>query len=280
MKGKLTVGGLLFATGFAVAAASAAIPEVITYHGRLAPLPLPKVLDANVGTNDGYLALMDMTFALYDSAVSNAAPAWARTVGNVRIESNGFFYVELSNDLGSNALTNRCRLSEALAGMKGVPEIGLRLGRDLKDVEMKPRQRLTTSVRAARAARTRIADRFVAERGISFPTLQTEVLAASQLSVAKQLVLGGRCTLTTCPERRLGGKGSELTVCGVRTWRDPGDVRASMVDTYAIGSAPHDMVLTYEDKGETYTVIVPRGGKVTAQPGTVNSVVAATEFGK
>ena len=279
MKGKLTVGGLLFATGFAVAAASAAVPEVITYHGRL-QVPLPKVLDANVGTNDGYLALMDMTFALYDSAVSNAAPAWARTVGNVRIESNGFFYVELSNDLGSNALTNRCRLSEALAGMKGVPEIGLRLGRDLKDVEMKPRQRLTTSVRAARAARTRIADRFVAERGISFPTLQTEVLAASQLSVAKQLVLGGRCTLTTCPERRLGGKGSELTVCGVRTWRDPGDVRASMVDTYAIGSAPHDMVLTYEDKGETYTVIVPRGGKVTVQPGTVNSVVAATEFGK
>ena len=279
MKGKLTVGGLLFATGFAVAAASAAIPEVITYHGRL-QVPLPKVLNANVAANDGYLALMDMTFALYDSAVSNAAPVWARTIGNVRIESNGVFYAELSNDLGSNALTNRCRLSEALAGMKGVPEIGLRLGRALKDEELKPRQRLTTSVRAARAARTRIADRFVAERGISFPTLQTEVLAASQLSVAKQLVLGGRCTLTTCPERRLGGKGSELTVCGVRTWRDPGDVRASMVDTYAIGSAPHDMVLTYEDRGETYTVIVPRGGKIMMQPGTVNSVVGATEFGK
>ena len=279
MKGKLTVGGLLFATGFAVAAASAAVPEVITYHGRL-QVPLPKVLNANVRTNDGYLALMDMTFALYDSAVSNAAPAWARTVGNVRIESNGFFYVELSNDLGSNALTNRCRLSEALAGMKGVPEIGLRLGRDLKDEEMKPRQRLTTSVRAARAARTRIADRFVAERGISFPTLQTEVLAASQLSVAKQLMLGGRCTLTTCPERTLGGEKSELTVCGVRSWRDPNNVRASMVDSYAIGSAPHDMVLTYEDRGETYTVIVPRGGKVTVQPGTVNSVVGATEFGK
>lgn len=280
MKGKLTVGGLLFATGFAVAAASAAIPEVITYHGRLA-VPLPKVIDANVGTNDGYLALMDMTFALYDSAVSNAAPAWARTVGNVRIESNGVFYVELSNDLGSNALTNRCRLSEALAGMKGVPEIGLRLGRDLKDEEMKPRQRLTTSVRAARAVRTRIADRFVAERGVEFPVaLQTEALAASQLSVARRLTLGGKCTLTTCPERTLGGKNSELTVCGVRTWRDPGNVRESMIDSYAVGSAPHDMVLTYEDRGETYTVIVPRGGKITAQPGTVNSVVAATEFGK
>lgn len=279
MKGKLTVGGLLFATGLAVAAASAAVPEVITYHGRL-QVPLPKVLNANVAANDGYLALMDMTFALYDSAVSNAAPAWARTIGNVRVESNGVFYVELSNDLGSNALTNSCRLSEALAGMKGVPEIGLRLGRDLKDEEMKPRQRLTMSVRAARAARTRIADRFVAERGISFPTLQTEALAASQLSVASRLTLGGRCTLTTCPERTLGGENSELTVCGVRTWRDPGNVRASMVDSYAIGSAPHDMVLTYEDRGETYTVIVPRGGKITMQPGTVNSVVGATEFGK
>ena len=279
MKGKLTVGGLLFATGFAVAAASAAIPEVITYHGRL-QVPLPKVLNANVAANDGYLALMDMTFALYDSAVSNAAPVWARTIGNVRVESNGFFYVELSNDLGSNALTNSCRLSEALAGMKGVPEIGLRLGRDLKDEELKPRQRLTTSVRAARAARTRIADRFVAERGVQFPALQTEALAASQLSVARRLTLGGKCTLTTCPERTLGGADSELTVCGVRSWRDPNNVRASMVDSYAIGSAPHDMVLTYEDRGETYTVIVPRGGKITAAPGTVNSVVGATEFGK
>lgn len=277
MKGKLTVGGLLFATGFAVAAASAAIPEVITYHGRLA---LPKDKQGNVATNDGYLALMDMTFALYDSAVSNAAPAWARTIGNVRVESNGFFYVELSNDIGSNALTNSCRLSEALAGMKGVPEIGLRLGSDLNDEEMKPRQRLTTSVRAARAARTRIADRFVAERGVTFPALQTEAMAASQLSVAKRLTFGGRCTLTTCPERTLGGTDSELTVCGVRSWRDQNNVRASMVDSYAIGSAPHDMVLTYEDRGETYTVIVPRGGKITMQPGTVNSVVGATEFGK
>ena len=279
MRGKLTVGGLLFATGFAVAAASAAIPEVITYHGQLA-LPLPNAFSANVTTNGDYLALMDMTFALYDSAVSNAAPAWARTIGNVRIETNGVFHVELSNDLGSNALTNGCRLSEALAGMKGVPEIGLRLGRDLKDEEMKPRQRLKTSVRAARAARTRIADRFVAERGVSFPVLQTEALAASQLTALKRLTLGGRCTLTTCPDRTLGGEDSKLTVCDVRTWRDAGNVRASMIDSYAIGSAPHDMVLTYEDRGETYTVIVPRGGKIMMQPGTVNSVVGATEFGK
>ena len=253
----------------AATTAEAAMPEALTYRGILKYEATGKELKPGI---------YPITFSVYDSLRPETL-LWQRTIP-VNVASNGVFYTELSDTASVPTVLTGVKLADALASTKGVPEIGLRLGRDLKDEEMKPRQRLTTSVRAARAARTRIADRFVAERGVQFSALQTEALAASQLSVARRLTLGGRCTLTTCPERTLGGENSELTVCGVRTWRDPGNVRESMVDSYVIGSAPHDMVLTYEDRGETYTVIVPRGGRITAEPGTVNSVVGATEFGK
>lgn len=247
-------------------AAVAGIPEVITYRGVLG---LPPDTESPL--------YLDMAFSLYDSAVSNAPAAWSRTINNVPVATNGAFAVELSDDGGGGT-----KLVDALARMKGAPEVGLRLrklGNDFAD-ELKPRQRLQNTVRAARASRAQAADRFVAERGVTMETVQTEMLSAKNLTVGGALTVDGACGLLSSEEEReIGGVGSTVRVKGVRALHPPHFVRAALSENYATTSAPCDLLLTYEDEGRVFNVIVPRGGRIAAAQGTTNSVVAATEFG-
>lgn len=242
-------------------AAWAAIPQKITYHGVLGLPP-----------DTAMPLFMEMTFSLYDSAVSNAPAVWSQTLGNVSVASNGAFFVELSDESG--------KLANELAKMKGAPELGLTLGGDDLAGELKPRRRLENTVRAARASRAKVADRFVAERGLSLGALQTEKLYAGQLTVVDGvLTVDGECGLVAAPYRELGGAGSEVSVRDVRPLHPPHFVRAALAENYTTASAPCDLLLTYEDGGRVFNVIVPRGGVIAAQQGTTNMVISATEFG-
>lgn len=240
-------------------AAWAAIPQKITYHGVLGLPP-----------DTAMPLFMEMTFSLYDSAVSNAPAVWSQTLGNVSVSSDGSFFVELSDESGG--------LADALAKMKGAPELGLRLGHEFAD-ELKPRRRLENTVRAARALRAKAADRFVAERGLSLGALQTEKLCASQLTVGGVLTVDAACGLVSAQEREIGGEGSEVRIRDIRPLHPPHFVRESLAENYTTASAPCDLLLTYEDEGRVFNVIVPRGGVITAQQGTTNMVISATEFG-
>lgn len=82
---------------------------------------------------------MQMTFRLYDRA-SGGSPLWGRT-RPVRVEANGTFYIELSDDKGSPSDPNLpySELAVALASRNGDFWIGLSPG-DYS--EMAPRQRL------------------------------------------------------------------------------------------------------------------------------------------
>ena len=125
----------LLAASLCAATSRAEVPQVLTYRG---------VLQRTGGYGSG--TALEMTFRLYDSAAPETA-LWARTM-RVQVDGEGVFYAELCDANGSDPDGIGQPLADAMGAIKGTPEIGLT---PPDAPELKPRQRLSTSVRAARA---------------------------------------------------------------------------------------------------------------------------------
>jgi len=248
-------------------AAFAAVPEVLTFRG---------VLQRTGGYGHG--AALELTFRLYDSAAPDRA-LWARTM-RVQVDKDGVFYAELADGNGNDPDGIGYRLADAMGAIKGTPEIGLT---PPDAPELKPRQRLSTGVRAARAARAKAADVVYAPTGAYAEGVDIDTAVVQGVTVlpgAAKAAFPPDCTLTKLgpgQTRELGGGSSQITVRGVRV---PGQNWPSCFSqgsfTYATNSAPCDMILTYEGADGAFSVIVPAGGKIT---GGGAQTICGTAFG-
>ncbi|MBR4188895.1 MAG: hypothetical protein IKQ55_02930 [Kiritimatiellae bacterium] len=243
----------LLAAALCAATSSAEVPQVLTYRG---------VLQKSGGYGNG--AALELTFRLYDSAAPGRA-LWARTM-RVQVDPDGVFYAELADGNGNDPDGIGYTLADAMGAIKGTPEIGLT---PPDAPELQPRQRLSTGVRAARAARAKAADVVYAPTGAAAEGVDIDTAVVQSLTVGKGAPLAGfppYCTLTQLglgQTRELGGGSSQITVRGVRV---PGQNWPSCFSqgsfTYATNSAPCDMILTYEGADGAFSVIVPAGGKI------------------
>lgn len=260
----LTVGALVAVSAFAD------VPQVLTYNGVLAK-------------SGGFAKreTINITFSLYDSAVTNGAALWAREMP-VSVDTNGIFSTELRDDMGSNPLTTNLSLLDALVAVKTTAEIGIRPADCAAD--LLPRQRLEWNVRAGRAARARAADLFEAERGVVFSgRARVDELVAKNVTVSNSVIATGSCTLLRRGARTIGGKASTITVKGVAPEIDAASPKEYVKGAFTTDRATADMAVTYRRKYGTFTVLVPKGGKIESTGGgkdEMPQVVNATIFGK
>ena len=260
-KGFLAFSLLLFAT-----AAFANVPEALTYRGVL-----------RRSTGERKAEALSLTFRLYDSKAPETA-LWARTL-RVPVDADGVFYAELNDKEGNDPDGIGRSLADAMGLVKGAPEIGL-TPPDAN--ELKPRQRLSTAPRAARAARTSAADVVYAPAGAVAGGVFIDSAAVGSVTVQEGATLKAfpkDCTLTRVEDRALGGLGSSITVRDVTAPR--ANWPASFVQNgfkYTTGSAPCDMFLTYDGPDGAFNVIVPAGGKV-EDGGSAAQTIYGTAFG-
>ncbi len=234
-------------------ASFASVPQRLAYRG---------VLDWT--DREDVATSREMTFRLYDSNEPGTA-LWARMM-RVKVETNGVFYAELSDASGIDPDDIGFPLVDALAAIKGTPEIGLTLA---GFPELSPRQKLGTSPRAARAARAKAADVVYAPTGAYAEGVNINAAVVDQVTVqngASKVALPGRCNLVklgTGQVRELGGGDAAITVRDVTSIR-PANPSCFSQDSfkYTTGSAPCDMILTYQNNDGVFNVIVPAGGKI------------------
>jgi len=261
---------LVLAAAAAMAAtAFAEVPQVLTYRG---------VLQRTGGYGSG--AALELTFRLYDSAAPGKA-LWARTM-RVPVDGDGVFYAELCDANGSDPDGIGYTLADAMGAIKGTPEIGLT---PPDAPELAPRQRLSTSVRAARAARAKAADVVYAPTGAYAEGVDIDTAAVGGVTVVEGAALASfppACTLTKLglgQTRELGGGSTEITVRDVTAPRPNWPV--SFVERsfkYATTNAPCDMILTYEGSDGAFNVILPAGGGLAGTNGAVQTIYG-TAFG-
>ncbi len=250
-------------------ASFAAVPQVLTYRG---------VLDWT-GREEKSTS-MEMTFRLYDSEVPGKA-LWARTM-RVPVDTNGVFYAELTDAIGSDPDSIGFTLADAMGAIKGTPEIGLT---PAEADELSPRQKLSTAPRAARAARAKAADVVYAPTGAYAEGVNIDYAVVDELTVAKDaslVALPPKCSLAKLPEgrvRTIGGDETKVTLRDVKSVR-PNWPSCLTQDSfkYTTGSAPCDMIVTYENNDGVFNVIVPAGGVVENANSEV-STVGGTAFG-
>jgi len=247
----------------------AAVPQVLTYRG---------VLRRTGGFDRA--ASLEMTFRLYDSKYPDKA-LWARTM-RVPVDTNGVFYAELCDRNGNDPDGIGYTFADAMGAIKGTPEIGLT---PPDSPELKPRQKLATAPRAARAARTKAADVAYAPTGAYAQGVNIDTAAVGSITVRDGASLAAfppNCSLTSLEKgrtRELGGGKSQITVRDVTAPRP--NWPASFVERgfkYATTSAPCDMILTYEGKDGAFSVIVPAGGKIDDGNADVQTIYG-TAFG-
>ena len=253
------------AAAFAVATASAAVPEVLTYRGQLS---------RSGGFAEGGENLA-LTFKIYDSAAP-AAVLWGRTVV-AAVDKDGVFYAELKDDNGSAVEgAAYAALVDAVAAAKGAIEIGLT---PPGAGEIAPRQTLTTGVRAARAARAKAVDVLYAENRVVAGQAAVDELIVSSVTVTNgSAQLPPVCYLAPVAEQSLGGGAGKVTVRGLSPARAASPFAPASSGCYATDSASCDMALTYENDEGAFSVLLPKGCKIdggTAPVRTVN----ATAFG-
>lgn len=243
------------------------VPQALTYRGVL----------SRTGGYDRSTAL-ELTFRLYDSQHPSKA-LWARTM-RVPVDTDGVFYAELKDTNGTDPDGIGFTLVDAMGRVKGTPEIGLT---PPDAPELKPRQQLKTSVRAARAARAKAADVVLAPTGAYAQGVDIDTAVVGGITVtpeAKFAAFPRNCTLTQIKETRdIGGGASEITLRDVRSARPNWPVCFDQNSfKYTTESAPCDMILTYEGEDGAFNVIVPAGGKIEDGDSAVQTV-CGTAFG-
>ena len=267
----INLSTLAFAVAAILAAttANADVPQVLTYRGVL----------KRTGGYDKPTSL-ELTFRLYDSKMPDQA-LWARTM-RVPVDTNGVFYAELSDQNGNDPDGIGYPLADVMGAIKGTPEIGLT---PPDASELKPRQKLATAPRAARAARTKAADVVYAPTGAFAQGVNIDTAVANSITVQKGASLAAfppNCSLTKFDEprpRELGGGDSQITVRDVTASRPNWPVSFTERSfKYATTSAPCDMILTYEGKDGAFSVIVPAGGKIEGKDSDAQTIYG-TAFG-
>lgn len=246
--------------------AFAEVPQALTYRGVL----------TRPGGYDRPTA-QELTFRLYDSKTPDKA-LWARTM-RVTVSQNGVFYAELSDRNGNDPDNIGFTLADAMGAVKGTPEIGL-TPPDAQ--ELKPRQKLFTAVRAARAARAKATDVMLAPTGAYAEGVAIDMAAVGGVTVQEGASLAGfprSCTLTQVKNRELGGGASEITVRDVRAARPNWPVSFTADSfKYTTASAPCDMLLTYEGDDGAFNVLVPARGVIEDGASNVQTIYG-TAFG-
>ena len=228
-----------------------AIPQVITYRGVLASKKAYEFQDGK--------AVLKLTFSLYDGA--STVPVWARTIP-VTVAVNGAFYTELKDDAGSLPQgVADSKLADVLPKMKGVPELGLT---PPDAAEIKPRQKLSMGVRAARAVKAQAADVVNGRNGIAFDGVRVGELSASMLTVSNLTVVGnGKCTLSKAETRTVGGGNATVTVGGVKPKTHAWNFGSAYGGAYTTERAPCDMAITYDSaKFGAFSVLLSKGGRI------------------
>ena len=267
----INLSTLAFAVAAILAAttANADVPQVLTYRGVL----------KRTGGYEKPTSL-ELTFRLYDSKSPDTA-LWARTM-RVPVDTNGVFYAELSDQNGNDPDGIGYPLADVMGAIKGTPEIGLT---PPDASELKPRQKLATAPRAARAARTKAADVVYAPTGAFAQGVNIDTAVANSITVQKGASLAAfppNCSLTKFDEprpRELGGGDSQITVRDVTASRPNWPVSFTERSfKYATTSAPCDMILTYEGKDGAFSVIVPAGGKIEGKDSDAQTIYG-TAFG-
>ena len=254
---------LLFAT-----AAFAEMPKALTYRGVL----------RRTGGGEQKAEAMELTFRIYDSKTP-ASALWARTI-RVPVDADGVFYAELNDTAGNDPDGIGRSLADAMGMIKGAPEIGLT---PPNSSELKPRQRLSTAPRAARAARASAADIVYAPAGAVAEGVFIDAAAVERVTVQEGATLKAfpdKCTLTKVEDRRLGGgANSSITVRNVTSVR-PNWPASFNQDGFKFTTtyAPCDMFLTYDGPDGAFNVIVPTGGKV-EDGGSKAQTIYGTAFG-
>ena len=220
---------------------------------------------------------MELTFRLYDSKAPEKA-LWARTL-RVPVDADGVFYAELNDREGNDPDGIGRSLADAMGLVKGAPEIGL-TPPDAN--ELKPRQRLSTAPRAARASRTSAADVVYAPAGAVAGGVFIDSAAVGSVTVQEGATLKAfpkDCTLTRVEDRALGGLGSSITVRDVKSVRSNWPANFTQDSfKFTTQSAPCDMILTYDGPDGAFNVIVPAGGKV-EDGGSAAQTIYGTAFG-
>ncbi len=251
----------------AIASVNAAVPQALTYRGVL----------LRPGGETRAEAL-EMTFRLYDSNEPDKA-LWARLL-RVPIDTNGVFYAELTDAEGSDPDGIGRSLVDAISAVRGTPEIGLT---PPNATELKPRQRLSTGVRAARAARADAADVMLAPAGAVAQGVAVDTAVVGSVTVltnAQFVSFPSDCTLTRVQDRELGGgENSSIKVRNVTVSRPNWPTHFNQEGfRYVTESAPCDMFLTYDGPDGAFNVIVPAGGRI-KEGGSTAQTVYGTAFG-
>lgn len=254
----------ILAAVMAALAANAAVPEALTYRGQLF---------RSDGLSAGNLAL---TFKIYDSAAPETV-LWGRTVMS-SVDDEGVFYAELKDDNGAAVQgAVYTRLVDAVAAVTGAVEIGLT---PPGAGEIKPRQTLTTLVRAARAARTKAVDVFYAENRVLAGAAAIDELAVDSVTVTNGTAqLPGVCYLAPVAEQSVGGGKGTVTIKGLSPARAAWPCAPAGSGRYTTAAASCDMALTYENDEGAFSVILPKGCQVQGEGAAVRTVHATT-FGK
>ena len=248
--------------------ASAAVPQALTYRGVL----------QRTGGEGSVAGSLELTFRLYDSKAPGTA-LWARKV-RVPVDSDGVFYAELNDSDGKDPDGIGRTIADAMGLIKRTPEIGLT---PPNSNELKPRQRLSTAPRAARASRAAAADVVYAPAGAVAEGVFIDAAAVESVTVQESATLKAfpnKCTLTKVQDRKLGGgKNSSITVRDVKAAR-PSWPASFTPDgfKFTTESAPCDMFLTYDGPDGAFNVIVPAGGKV-SDGGSAAQTISGTAFG-
>ena len=203
---------------------------------------------------------------------------WARTL-RVPVDADGVFYADLNDREGNDPDGIGRSLADAMGLVKGAPEIGL-TPPDAN--ELKPRQRLSTAPRAARASRTSAADVVYAPAGAVAGGVFIDSAAVGSVTVQEGATLKAfpkDCTLTRVEDRALGGLGSSITVRDVKSVRSNWPANFTQDSfKFTTQSAPCDMFLTYDGPDGAFNVIVPAGGKV-EDGGSAAQTIYGTAFG-
>ena len=263
MKSKLTTLFTLCILHFTL---FAAVPQALTYRGVLRR------------SGEQKAEAMELTFRIYDSKAPGTA-LWARTV-RVPVDGDGVFYAELNDLDGKDPDGINRTIADAMGLVKGAPEIGLT---PPNSNELRPRQRLSTAPRAARAARASAADVVYAPAGAVANGVFSDAAAVESVTIQESATFKAfpaKCTLTKVQDRKIGGgKDSSITVRDVKAVR-PSWPASFTPDSFKFtpDSAPCDMFLTYDGPNGAFNVIVPAGGKV-VDGGSSAQTISGTAFG-
>ena len=249
MTTKTILAAALAAIALAATSAGAA-GERFCYKGRLARAD---------GTAFSTTVAMPMSFRLYGVAAGGQA-LWGRDVA-VRMEADGSFYVELSDEDGSAVSGAQFeRLETALASGTNL-WIGLT---PQGYSELMPRQPLATVPRALSAAAAHHVDVAKAEKAVADSIAVEDFAGVASLTVPGSFAQGsGQTTLQVDAgaERTLAAAGeTKVThaIAGVRTATfavRPAPTNA-VTDTFAVWRAPAGLATGW------YSLVVPCGARL------------------